>query len=183
MPDKSWRTLESSLLLSAAPWLHVFKERVQLPDGRVLDDFYRVVSPDFVTIAAVTPAMELVLLRGYKHGAGRVSLSCPGGFLEPGESPLRAAQRELAEETGYTAQEWMAMGSFVMDGNRHSCTAHLYLAHGAVPAGAITSNDVEDEEVELLPVKRVQEALAAGEIMLLPTLATVTLAMMYGVRP
>src|SRR5437879_3086347 len=121
MPEKDagdlrpWELLETSSLLSVRPWLEVYRDRVQLPSGRVLDDFYRVVLADFAIVAAVTPGGDLVMARSYKHGLGRVSLTAPAGYVEPGEAPLRAAQRELLEETGYQAPEWHFLGQFLLD--------------------------------------------------------------------
>src|SRR5579871_1550323 len=90
-----WKVLSRDLLLSAMPWLNVYREKVQLPTGRVLDDFYRVVLPDFAAVVPITPTGELVLVRGYKHGLGRIALGTPAGMIHPGEEPLAAARREL----------------------------------------------------------------------------------------
>jgi ADP-ribose pyrophosphatase len=102
---RPWQPLDSTLVFSRPPWLAVFQEKVRLPTGRLLDDFYRVVLPDYACVAAVTPAGELVLVHSYKHGLGRVTLCVPAGHLEPGESPPEAARRELLEETGYEAED------------------------------------------------------------------------------
>lgn len=104
-PIRTWQLLGARQLLSAPPWVKVYQERVQLPGGRVVDDFYRVILPDFSTVVAVTADRQLVLVRGYKHGPRCVVLSTPSGRIEDVETPLAAAQRELLEETGYAAPE------------------------------------------------------------------------------
>src|SRR6266849_8957281 len=105
-----WKLLDRQLQFEAHPWLAVFRDRVELPNARTLDDFYRVVLPDFAVITALTPEQELVMVRGYKHGLGRVSLLAPAGMIEPGEEPLAAARRELREETGFEAPHWQPLG-------------------------------------------------------------------------
>ena len=67
----------------------------------------------------------------YKHGPGRVVLHLPAGYLEPGEEPLAAAQRELREETGYEAGVWTSLGALYEDGNRGMSIGHHFLAQNA----------------------------------------------------
>ena len=115
----SWKLLQTTQVFCAAPWLTVRCDTAELPGGRIVDDFYRVVLPDFAVVVPLTDANEMVMVRGYKHGLGRVSLSAPAGYVDPGESPLEATKRELLEETGYAASEWHELGRFIVDGNRH----------------------------------------------------------------
>ncbi|MBV9125174.1 MAG: NUDIX hydrolase [Planctomycetes bacterium] len=176
-----WEQLRTSLELARPPWLTVHRDEVRLPSGKVLDDFYRVVLPDFASIAAVTPAGELVLVEGYKHGLGRVSLCAPAGILEAGESPLAGAQRELLEETGYQAADWQCLGSFLLDGNRHCGTGHFFLARQAVQvAENNTADEAEELEVRLLKPRQFFEAIGEGAIALLPTATTIALALATG---
>jgi ADP-ribose pyrophosphatase len=175
-----WKTVETSLVFSAPPWLNVYREKVELPDGHTLDDFYRVVFPDFVVAVPMTELGELVLVRGYRHGPGRISLGAPSGFIKPGESPLQAAQRELLEETGYTASEWRRLGSFVMDGNRQGGTAHMFLARNARQSSICANNPDPNEvlEAELVSLPRFLGAVSDGDVALLATVGAVSLAML-----
>jgi ADP-ribose pyrophosphatase len=83
--------------------LSVEAHTVELPDGRVIEDWPWVVTPDFVNVVAVTEAGEFLLFRQTKYSIPGLTLATVGGYLEPGEEPLAAAQRELREETGYAA--------------------------------------------------------------------------------
>jgi ADP-ribose pyrophosphatase len=177
---RPWKALEQELLLSAPPWLSVYRERVELPSGRILDDFYRVVLPDFVTVMAVTTTGAILMVRGYKHGLGRVALSVPAGLMHPGEPALDAARRELLEETGYEAEEWKGLGTFVVDGNRQCGTMHVFLARNARPTRSPQYDETEELQVELLTREQLVEALRAGEIANLAGAAGVTLGLVLG---
>jgi len=179
MQLESWKRLEISLVLSALPWLEVYKERVQLEDGRTLDDFYRVALPDFAAVVPITEAGELVMIRTYKHGVGRVSLSSPAGLVNPGESPLLTAQRELLEETGYAASDWRPLGGFTVDGNRQCGKAHFFLARNATRV-AFAHNPDRNEvvEVQLISPHNFLRAVEQGDVAMLATVGAVSLAML-----
>jgi ADP-ribose pyrophosphatase len=171
-----WKLLGTNLVFAAAPWVQVYRERVELPSGRVLDDFYRVVLPDFAVVVALTVDRQLIAIRGYKHGIGRVVLGLPAGLVDAGESPLQAAQRELLEETGYTAPDWRGLGSFVVDGNRQCGTMHVFLAQQAAWSAPPRADETEDVEVEVMSPQLMIDALRNGEIPHLATAAAIGLA-------
>jgi ADP-ribose pyrophosphatase len=175
-----WKVLRQQLLLSALPWLRVYREQVQLPSERIIDDFYRVVLPDFAVVVPVTTGGEIIMVRGYKHGLGRAALSVPAGLIHPGEPPLDAARRELLEETGYEAEPWKKIGTFVVDGNRQCGTMHLFVARNAHAVRAPDQDDTEVLQTELFGRDRLLEMLGAGEIPTLAGAAAVALGLVLG---
>jgi ADP-ribose pyrophosphatase len=161
----------------AKPWLEVRREHVELPNGKAIEDFYRVMLPEFAVSVPVTPNGELVMVRGYKHGLGRLTLSAPAGYVQAGESPLQAAQRELLEETGFSATDWEALGTCVTDGNRQCGTAHLFIArHAVAVTEPVNPDPFEQLQVELLNPDSFLRAVRSGEIALLATIAAVGMA-------
>jgi ADP-ribose pyrophosphatase len=160
---RPWQLLGRRLLLAAPPWLTVHQERVALPTGRVIDDYYRIVLPEFAVVLPRTAAGEYVLVRGYKHGLGRLTLMAPAGLIDPGEEPLAAARRELLEETGYEAPDWEALGCYVVDGNRQCGRMHLFAAGGAVRRAAAHNDEMEQLQVVLMSRAELLAALRAGE--------------------
>jgi ADP-ribose pyrophosphatase len=177
--DPHWKVRARQSELQRPPWLEVFRESIELPDGRVVDDFYSVEMQDFGMVAAFTDSGEVVVERLYRHGPNRVTWSLPAGYVHPGESPLEATARELREETGYEAAEWVATGRFIVDGNRGCGWCNCFVAQGAHRVQAPKSEDLAEVEVSLVPWARLLELLAAGEIMELASAAAIGMACIH----
>src|SRR5262249_1886358 len=151
------------------PWIQVNREEVRLPDGRRVDDFYVVNLTDYVTVVAVTRVRNVVAERLYRHGPRRMTWAIPAGFVEPGEAPIEAARRELLEETGHVAEEWLSMGSFVVDGNRGCGWCHCFLATGVAAVAEPKNDDLAKTRVELVPWETMLDHISAGEVAELAT--------------
>ena len=89
--------------------LHLRRDVVRLPDGTQTAREY-VRHPGAVGMVAVTPDGKVVLERQYRYPLRREFVEIPAGKLEPGESRLETAKRELLEETGYVAADWTRLG-------------------------------------------------------------------------
>lgn len=90
-------------------FLQVRRDTVRLPDGNHATREY-VIHPGAVMIVAQQADGRLVLERQYRYPVQRVMIEFPAGKLDPGEGSLACAQRELLEETGYTARQWARAG-------------------------------------------------------------------------
>lgn len=101
---KPWKLLDTEYLVNA-PWLKVAKEKCELPNGKVIDDFYTLWQPDWVLILARTTESKWVMTEQYRHGTGKIALEFPAGIIDKGETPEQAAIRELQEECGYKLDE------------------------------------------------------------------------------
>jgi ADP-ribose pyrophosphatase len=178
-PMQPWKTKSRRTLFTQHPWITLEQHEVELPDGQVIPDWTWVITPDFVNVAAVTDDGRFLCFRQVKYAVKEgTSLATVGGYLEPGEDPRDCAQRELLEETGYAAREWTHLGSYAIDGNRGAGTGHLWLAKGAHQATEINADDLEEQELLLLPRAEIERALAAGEFKLMSWSACMALALM-----
>lgn len=160
---KPWTTLDRRVEFSGGPIREIVRETVQLPDGRIIPDFYTARMGDYALVYAVTTEGKVLVLRQYKHGLGRVCLTFPGGYVAPGEDPAVAAERELLEETGYRGGKLTSLGSFVTNANQGCNTAHLFRVDGCQRECDPDSGDLEEmeltqfEPVELLGPSRFAE--------------------------
>ena len=90
-------------------FLHVVRDTVRLPDGGTSHREF-VLHPGAVVVVALLDDGQVVVERQYRHPVGKVFVEFPAGKIDPGEDRLACAQRELLEETGYTAREWAHAG-------------------------------------------------------------------------
>jgi ADP-ribose pyrophosphatase len=176
---KPWKTLAREKIFQFGRWLSVERHTVELPDGRILDDWSWVIVPDYINVLAVTPQNEFLCFRQTKYAAEGLTLAPVGGMLEAGEEPLSAAQRELREEMGYASAEWIFLGKYANEANRGVGNGFLYLARNAVPAQKAQSDDLEEQELLVLSRDQIRAALLAGEFKIAPWAATVALALVY----
>ena len=109
--------------------VHLFRDQVRLPNGRIAT---REVSrhPGAAAVVPVTKDGNVILVRQFRYPFAQVMLEIPAGKLDPGEDPLVCARRELTEETGYEAEEFVSLGVFYPSVAVIDEQIHLYLARG-----------------------------------------------------
>ena len=161
--SKPWPRL-SSELAARHHVFDVFADRYVSPrtgaeiEATVLD------CADWVNIIGLTPASEVVMVRQFRFGTRDVTLEIPGGLIDPGESPLTAARRELREETGYEAERWTPLGSIAPNPAVQRNRLYCFLAEGCGVVGELQQDPGEDIEVVLQPLADVKALLASGAI-------------------
>jgi ADP-ribose pyrophosphatase len=175
------RTLQRTPLLTVGNgrFLQVERHVVDFGGERQIDDWAWVVSPDFVNILPVLAGGRILCFRQEKYAAAGLTLAVPGGYIEAGEDPLAAAQRELREETGYGGGRWTALGSYAVDGNRGVGRGHFFLAQELVWQQPVHADDLELLEPLLLTPGELRQALLAGEFQVMPWTACVALALLH----
>lgn len=129
-----WRLVEhcvSRERLFEGHFLKAWRDSVRLPDGRMASREY-IEHPGAVVIVALQQSTagqtEVVLERQFRYPVGQVMTELPAGKLDPGEDPLRCAQRELLEETGFSARQWARAGQMHLAIAYSTEVIHIYFA-------------------------------------------------------
>lgn len=157
-----WQTLRRTTV-STTPVFRVEVVERRSPRGQEAKFFVADV-PDWVNVVAFTPDEHLVLIRQYRQGTDSVTLEIPGGVVDAGESFLEAARRELREETGYEARELIELGFVHPNPALQNNRTGMVLALDAVLTHPTDFDEHEDIEVELAPLREVEDLVRRGEI-------------------
>jgi ADP-ribose pyrophosphatase len=158
-----WKTLSKDIIFERAPYFEISQQAIELPDGKVIDDFFQVHLRSFATVVPVMEDGRVLVLRHYKHGPGRVVLGVPSGFIDPGETPLEGAKRELLEESGLMSDDWVTLGNYVDNGNQRGCDGHYFLARGCRLMQEPDSGDMEEMEILYMTPGELDEAIRNNE--------------------
>ncbi|WFB37677.1 NUDIX hydrolase [Kiritimatiellota bacterium B12222] len=172
-----WTCLSRETVFEHSPWLTIESHHLRLPGGKEISDWKWVKTPDFINVVAVDTEGLFHCFRQQKYAVKGITLAITGGYIDAGEDPIVAAQRELTEETRLVSAEWTALGAYPIDGNRGSGTGHLFLAELCQYVGGEVNDDLEDQEKILLTRSEVKEALCAGEFGVMPWVAALALAL------
>ena len=158
---------EKSFNFTIEPWsiIHENKEyqtpifnllhrnmRLEALDEQNQGDFYVLEAPEWVNVIPITKENEVVLVEQYRYGIEQPTLEIPGGMVDGGESPLRAAKRELQEETGYRSEMWRSLGKVSANPAIMSNFTHMYVAEDCEFVGSDHSDTHERIEVRTMPM-------------------------------
>jgi ADP-ribose pyrophosphatase len=174
---KPWKTTSRKLVLDDSPWLTVEHHTVELPDGQIIPNWPWVKTPDYINVVAVTEDEQFLCFRQVKYGIVGPTLAIVGGYINEDEEPLAAAKRELLEETGYVSDDWISLGSYLVDPNRGIATGNLFLARGAHYVTPRDADDLEEQELLLLSLGEIEAALERGDFKVLAWAAAVGFAL------
>src|SRR5580700_12123582 len=101
--EPKWRIIRSETLVKDR-WIHLRADHCTTATGTEISPYYVMSYPDWVHVEGITKSNCLVLVRQYRHAAGKSFLELPGGAVEPCDISLEnAARREFEEEAGFTA--------------------------------------------------------------------------------
>ena len=168
-----WRLVNSETVVDTG-WVRVYRNTYANNAGLV-PDYYVLSRSGFVLIVAVD-GDYLVLVRQYRPATERFYISVPGGYIDPGETPIMAAKRELLEETGAEGSDWSLLGELHPLPGYIRSTAHVFSCNIA-PGRGLGSRDA-GEETELVRVGRGRavDMIRAGDINEMQAVAAILLA-------
>ncbi len=120
------KTKEKHLITNQ--WIDFRESEWRFPDGVELGPFYTYSRVDFVVIVARCEDGRFLTVNQFRQGIGEVTCEFPAGGIEDGETPLEAARRELAEETGYVSDEWRPVARIPANATMADNYANIFYA-------------------------------------------------------
>jgi ADP-ribose pyrophosphatase len=160
---KKWRTLDSKLVFDTG-WFKVLQETCETHSGRVIDDYFVIQSDDVAIIFALTPDNQVVLVRQYKQGVRDIITEIPAGGINAGEDPEVGARRELREETGYSAAEFVLVSTHLRSPTNRATKDYIFFARDVYLAGPPQFDDNENVETQLVSLETLRQMIKTGEI-------------------
>lgn len=170
-------TMKSS---SISPWKTIISE--EIADCRVfkvhkntsskvsdskdkLHDFFVFQSFDWVNVIPVTENNEIILIEQFRHGTNSFTLEIPGGSVDDTDpDPLFAAKRELKEETGAIASDWVSLGAIHPNPAIQGNLCHTYLAKGCKIIEKPQFDTTEEIAIKCVPFSDVPGLIKSGVI-------------------
>jgi 8-oxo-dGDP phosphatase len=150
-------------------WLITVRtDKIRMPDGDYVQRSV-VTHPGAVAVLALDEAQRVLMIRQYRHPAGRQLWELPAGLRDAdGEEPVQTAQRELLEETGYRAREWHTLVDYFSSPGFSTERIRIFLARGLELAAADGGSEREHEEkfivVGWLPLEAAMGLALAGKL-------------------
>lgn len=167
----------SSEIMAQGDLLTVKRDAVRLPNGNTSHREY-VMHPGAVVVVPILVNGNVVLERQFRYPLQQVFIELPAGKIDADESVLKTGQRELLEETGYSASDWVKLGA------QHPCIGysseviHIYLATGLI-AGKYQRDEDETLEVFEMKFEDCLSMIQCGEITDGKTIVAMFLAEKY----
>jgi 8-oxo-dGDP phosphatase len=164
-PDdpQPWEVL-SSTYLHRKPWLTLRQDRVRLPGGGTIEEYFVNEYSPWTNVVAVTADRKVVLVRQYRYGLRAVNFELPGGVVDRGEEPAAAARRELLEETGFGGGRWEPFSILSANPALQTNLTHTFLATDVEPLRLPEAQPTEELTVHVVPIAEVRRIVLEGEV-------------------
>ncbi|MBH8561701.1 NUDIX hydrolase [Nostoc sp. CENA67] len=176
---KKWKTLKSQMVLNHR-WCQVRQDEIELPNGKIIDDYFVCIKPEVALILPITSNREVIFVRQYRHAVGDFFIELPAGSFDPSkESAESAAIRELQEETGYTAHRVKKIATLHDKPSKDTNQIHLFLAENVIKIGEQNLDITEEIEILSIPVESILDKIHQGEISVAGTVAALLLGLKF----
>ena len=166
--DLVWEEISTEHIIRDR-WIDLRRSAFRFPDGRVFEPYYSYTRRDYAVIVASSEDGRYLCVRQFRQGIRKVTAEFPAGGIEPGDSPgtaedrvqraLRAAKRELLEETGFTSERWTYLMRVPASATISDNYAYLFAAENCRETGQQKLDEMELLRVEQHTPEELEEMI------------------------
>lgn len=160
---EKWKTIDSKYIIQR-PWATLRVDKLEMPNGNIKEEYYVLEYPTWVNMVALTEDNQVIFVKQYRHGAGRIMVELPAGVVEENEDPEIAARRELLEETGYAFDDISFVCELFANPATSGNITYTYLLTGGRKVQEQDLDPSEDIEVVLMDLEEAKQFLFDNKI-------------------
>lgn len=160
---EKWKTIDSKYIIQR-PWATLRVDKLEMPNGNIKEEYYVLEYPTWVNMVALTEDNQVIFVKQYRHGAGRIMVELPAGVVEDNEDPEIAARRELLEETGYAFDDISYVCELFANPATSGNITYTYLLTGGRKVQEQDLDPSEDIEVVLMDLEDAKQFLFDNKI-------------------
>ncbi len=160
---EKWKTIDSKYIIQR-PWATLRVDKLEMPNGNIKEEYYVLEYPTWVNMVALTEDKQIIFVKQYRHGAGKIMVELPAGVVEDNEDPEIAARRELLEETGYAFDDISYVCELFANPATSGNITYTYLLTGGRKVQEQELDPSEDIEVVLMDLQEAKQFLFDNKI-------------------
>lgn len=162
---KKWKVIKE-VDVSPSKWFPILQHTVELPNGKIIDDYFISPMGNVVMVLPITLENEIILVKQYKHALGEILIELPAGFEQEGKTLEESALAELEEEVGIktTADNLIFLGKTANNPTKTTHVTYCYLAKNLEFNSVQNFDEAEDIEIIKVSPKKALEMVSSGEI-------------------
>lgn len=175
-----WQT-KSSEIVYETPWIKVHRDEVITQTGAPLTYSYMELQNPSVFIVAVNAEGKILLQNTYRYPVRQRIWETPAGYMNPGEEPLAAAQRELQEETGLVSDDWHDLGRIYQIIGTGNVPVQAFLARNVTKTGEATDKEEDIQNQQFKSLDKIEDMIRRSELIDSPVIGIIYMAKLFGI--
>jgi ADP-ribose pyrophosphatase len=156
-------TFKSSRKIYSNQYIELYEDVLDIKSKKKI--YTRAKRKDYSTIVPFISDNEILVIKSYRHLVNSYQIEAPSGYIDPGETPLEAAMRELKEETGYRANNIIDLGSYTLDYTMFEQKGNLFVGYDLFNERKQNLGMMEMIETAILPIDEIKKLLFGGKIL------------------